>query len=344
MKELGVGIVGTGWVSGEHIRAFEKNPHTRVVALCGRTEESARKKAAQSGVRADIHADFNEMIARDDIQIISVCTTPHLHAANIIAAARAGKHIVMEKPVAMNIGEMKAIRTAVKKARVKTVTSFVLRWNPLFKTIRALLDDGAIGRVFYAEVDYFHGIGPWYGQYHWNLTKKSGGSSLLSAGCHAMDALLWFMGKKPVEVTALSVKGGGKGYDAYQYDPTQLNMIRFADGSIGKCGSCIECRHPYTFNILLVGDKGTIRNNQVYSPKFPGQTGWVTIPTILPDSGDVTHHPFQGQMDEFVDCIVRGRQTQTNIDNTYATHEVIFACDRSAQKRGAKIKLPLSAS
>lgn len=343
MKELGVGIVGTGWVAAEHIKAFKNNPRTRVVALCSRTTESARAKAAECGIHVDICRNYDEMLARRDIQIISICSPPDAHSKQAIAAAKAGKHIVMEKPVAMNLSELKAIRAAVKKARVKTITSFVLRWNPLFTTIRALLDDGAIGRIFYAEVDYFHGVGPWYKQYRWNITKKSGGSSLLSAGCHAVDALLWFVGEKPTEVTALSHKAGDGVFAPYEYDPTQLTVVRFKNGAIGKCASVLECRHPYTFNILLVGEKGTIRNNQIYSTKkYPGQTGWATIPTILPDSGDVTHHPFQGEMDEFVDCILNKREPQTGTDNSFATHEVVFAADLSAQKGGVKVKLPLA--
>ena len=76
MKELGVGIIGTGWVSGEHIKAFGKNPHSRIVALCGRTPESARAKAAECGVHADICRSYDEMLARKDIQIIAVCSHP----------------------------------------------------------------------------------------------------------------------------------------------------------------------------------------------------------------------------------------------------------------------------
>src|SRR2546428_570869 len=123
MKELGVGIIGTGWVSGEHIKAFGNNPHTRVVALCGRTTESARAKAAECGIHADVCRSYDELLARKDIKIISVCSPPNVHAAQIIAAARAGKHVVMEKPVTMNFHELKAVRAAVKKARVKTITS-----------------------------------------------------------------------------------------------------------------------------------------------------------------------------------------------------------------------------
>ena len=338
-KPLGVGIVGTGWVSGEHIKAFQKNPQTRVVALCGRTEDSARKKAAECGVRADLYADYAKMIAREDIQIVSVCTPPHLHAANIIAAARAGKHIVMEKPVALNLAEMKAIRAAVKKARLKTVTSFVLRWNPLFEMIKTFLAQGAIGNVFLAEVDYLHGLGPWYAQYEWNIKKAVGGSSLLTAGCHAVDGLRWFVGKKAVEVFAYS-NVSPQNLLHYEYEPNSLTLVKFEDGTLGKVASSVECLQPYIFNIQLVGDQGTIRNNQVFSKRWTGQKGWATFPTILPDSGDVSHHPFRDEVNHFVDCIQNDRESHCSLEDAALTHEICFASEISARE-SRPVTLPL---
>jgi predicted dehydrogenase len=224
---------------------------------------------------------------------------------------------------------------------VKTVVSFVLRWNPLFQTIKSLLADDAVGRVFYAEVDYYHGIGPWYKQFEWNIKKAVGASSLLSAGCHAVDGLRWFVEDEVVEVSAYSTRGDGVPFDQYEYDPTQVLIARFANGAIGKVASSIENKMPYVFNIQLLGDKGSIRNNQIYAKtKFPGQTDFVTIPTILPDSGDVTHHPFEAEVDHLVECILNNAESHANVEDTYRTHEICLAADRSATK-GGPVKLPL---
>src|SRR5690349_16814983 len=189
MKTLGVGIVGTGWVSGEHVRAFEANPHTKVVALCGRTKDSARAKAAETGIECAIYDDYAKMLQHAGIDIIAIATPPNLHRDEAVAAARAGKHIMLEKAMGVTLEDIRAIRDSVRDAGVKSVVSFVLRWNPLFDIIKKQLAANAIGNVFYGEVDYFHGIGPWYGQFHWNVKRAVGGSSLLSAGCHALDAL-----------------------------------------------------------------------------------------------------------------------------------------------------------
>ncbi len=342
MADLGVGIVGTGWVSGEHIRAFETNGQTKVVALCGRSKASAEAKAAECGIDCAIYDDYDAMLARDDIQIVSVASPPHVHAEQTVAAARAGKHLMLEKAMAVTLEDMRAIRDAVAEAKVKSVVSFVLRWNPLFEIIKQQLSDGAIGTPFYGEVDYFHGIGPWYGQFHWNIKKEIGGSSLLSAGCHAVDGLRWFMGGDVVEVTQYATSGKGQDFAAYEYDPTTVTLLKFADGRLGKVASCIECIQPYVFNINLVGTEGTIRNNQIFSRKnYPGQTSWATVPTVMPDSGDVSHHPFQGEVDHLVDCIVNGEESHVNIADAYITHEIAIAADRSGQT-GKPVALPLA--
>ena len=338
-KKLGVGIVGTGWVSGEHVKAYQRNPHTEVRGICGRTKEGAQRLAASTGLSCPTFTDYSEMLKRDDIHIISICTPNHLHAQEAIGAAEAGKHILIEKPAALNTKELVAMRKAVKKARVKTVVSFVLRWNPLFETIKSLLADDALGRIFYAEVDYFHGIGPWYKQYAWNIKKKVGGSSLLSAGCHAVDGLRWFVGDEVVEVSSYSTRGNGKHFKEYEYDPTSVAILKFKKGAVGKVASCVESKMPYVFNIGLYGDKGSVRNNQLYSHKLPGQTGFATIPTILPDSGDVTHHPFQGEMNHLVDCILSNKESHVNLEDAFKTHEIIFAADYSA-RTGRPVKLP----
>jgi len=340
MKTLGVGIVGTGWVSGEHIRAYEANPHTEVRGMVGLTVALAQaKKEEHNLAHCRVYESLEAMLNDSSIQIVSVCTPHHLHVPQGVAAAQAGKHLLLEKPVALDLAGLRALQAAVREAKVKTQVSFVLRWNPLFETIRALLADGVIGKIFYSEVDYFHAIGPWYAQYEWNIKKEFGGSSLLTAGCHAVDGLRWFVGQRPVEVFAYA------NYSAqnplrYEYEPNSVTLVRFEDGTMGKVASSIECVMPYVFNIELLGDQGTIRNNQVFSKRWVGQKGWATIPTILPDSGDVTHHPFRDEINYFVDCILSGRESHANLEDTALTHEICFASEISARER-RPVSLPL---
>jgi predicted dehydrogenase len=339
-----VGVIGAGWVAGEHFRAYQNNPETEVVAVAVRREETARAHMEGLGFSCDIYTDVATMLKTAQLDIVSICTPPSMHPEHSIAAAEAGCHVVLEKPVALDLVDLRRIDAAVNAAGVKTVVGFVLRWNPLFEIITSLLDQEAIGRIFYGEVNYNHGIGPWYGQYAWNRTKKDGGSSLLSAGIHAVDALRWFVRKEVVEVTAYSTNSDNTDVytDGYEYDPTIVTILKFADGSIGKASSSIECIQPYTFPIVLQGSAGTIMNNKVYSKKLmPGQTDFAEVPTILPDSGDVTEHPFLGEINHFVECIKSDTESHCNLTDAIKTHEICYAAQMSADE-GRPVKLPLS--
>ncbi len=340
MKELGVGIIGTGWVAGAHIHAIEANPHTEVRGMVSRDKARAAARAEELGLtRCRAYDHLEEMLNDPGIQIVSIATPHHLHVEQGIAAAKAGKHIILEKPVALDLAGLRALQAAVRAAKVKTVVCFVLRWNPLFEMIKTFLAQGAIGNLFLAEVDYLHGIGPWYAQYEWNTKKAIAGSSLLTAGCHAVDGLRWFVGKKAVEVFAYS-NVSPKNPLSYEYEPNSLTIVKFEDGTLGKVASSVECRQPYIFNIQLVGDQGTIRNNQVFSTGWTGQKGWATFPTIMPDSGDVSHHPFADEVNHFVDCIQNNRESHCNLEDAALTHEICFASQISAAEK-RPVKLPL---
>jgi predicted dehydrogenase len=340
MKQLGAGIVGTGWVSGEYIRAFEANPQTQMRGIVSREKARAQAKVAEYGL-AECHAydRLEEMLADREIHIVALATPNYLHAEQGVAAARAGKHLVIEKPVALDLTALHELQTAVRAAKVRTVVGFVLRWNPLFETIRALLADNVVGPLFFAEVDYLHGIGPWYAQYEWNTKKSMAGSSLLTAGCHAVDGLRWFVQKRAVEVFAYANFSPNNPL-RYEYEPNSVTLVKFEDGTLGKVTSSLECVQPYVFHINLLGEQGAIRNNQVFTRRWPGQKGWATIPTILPDSGDVAHHPFREEINHFVDCIVNHRESHANLEDAALTHEICFASEISSREH-RPVKLPL---
>ena len=342
-KVLGAAIFGAGWVAGEHARAYQKCERTRLVAVGSRKAESARKCAEYAGAPdAQITTDYEAILKNPDVDIISVTTPPDSHADYTIRAAKAGKHLCIEKPLALDWKSCLEMQTAVKQAGVKTVVSFCLHWNPSLLNTRQLIDSGAIGEPYYVEVDYWHGMKKWYPQYPWSVTKEQGGSSLLSAGCHAVDAMRWFAGvdNDVVEVTAHNVPHRGDTSD-WEYDPTTVMMCRFKNGAVGKTASILDCKMPYQFNVDVIGTRGTIRDNRLWSETLlPRQTSWSTIPTVLPDSGDVTHHPFNGQIEAFAAGILDGATVLPDLDDAVKTHEVIFAADRSAQRR-EPVRLPL---
>ena len=342
-KILGAAIFGAGWVAGEHAKAYAACPRTQVVAIGSQKLESARNCAVYGGApEAFLTTDFEEILRHPDVDIVSITTPPQFHADLAIRAAQAGKHLCIEKPLALDWESCLRIQSAVREFEVKTVVCFVLHWNPSLLNTRRLIDEGAVGQPYYIEVDYWHGQKKWYPQYPWAVTKEGGGSSLLSAGCHAVDALRWFAGvdNPVVEVSAYGAPHRGDNPD-WGFEPTTVMLCKFADGTIGKVASVLDCAMPYQFNVNVLGTQGTIRDNRVWSEKlFPGQTGWAEIPTILPDSGDVTHHPFNGQMEAFVAAILDGVPVLPDLDDAMKTHELIFAADRAAAS-GSPVRLPL---
>ena len=358
-NNLGVLIHGAGWVSTQHIQAFQNNPHTEIVAISSRTLEGAQSRAAEFKLDVACYDDYEKALSHPGVDIVSVCTPQHLHPENVIAAAKAGKHIVIEKPAAMTIEDAQTMRDAVKEAGVKTIVSFVLRWNPLFRTLKSMIAEGALGRVYSVEVDYLSYAGDWWGGFALGRQQEYGGSALLVAGCHAIDALRWFAAPgehdaaEPVEVFAYS--GGVRGQSTSQYNPLandwhegepleypglEMALVRFSNGVLGKVSVNFECIQPYAFPVRIFGDKGSVRDNKVWSHTFPGQNDWNEIPGITPDSSDVTHHPFQDQMDHFVDCILDDRESHCNLEDALRTHEVVYAAQRCYETR-QPVKLPL---
>src|SRR5439155_576430 len=185
-------------------------------------------------------------------------------------AARAGKHLLIEKPVAVQPPELRAMAEAVRAAGVKSVVSFVLRWNPLVLTLKSLLAQGALGRLFFAEVDYLHGS--WHRKRPMPLSydppkdrpARTPISTFLGGGCHAVDMARYLMLSDIVEVTALAPQDEVSGAEG-RPPRTTVALVRFANGSVGKITGASRQFMPYVFNIGLYGDGGSVRNNLLYS-------------------------------------------------------------------------------
>jgi len=339
---MGAAVVGMGWAAGEHFKAYQNNPHTRVVSVCSRTCEGAQAKLAELSAETEVDgvavcATLEEVLANPEVQIVSITSPPSCHVEQAIAAARAGKHICLEKPIALNLPDLRRLQREVAAAGVKTAVCLECHYNPEVITIKSLIDQGLIGDVYYVESDYYHGIGPWYKQWAWNITVEEGGSALLSAGIHALDLVMYLAGSEVVEVASFACTSPNNPL-RYAYHPNSVTILKFANGAVGKCAASIEYRGPYYFPFEIHGEAGTIRDNTFFSTKLGGQKGMAAIPTILLDSGDVTHHPYQDEIDELVECIRTGREHPINLDYAVRTHEVVFAADRSAAE-GRMVRL-----
>ncbi|MHC4536718.1 MAG: Gfo/Idh/MocA family protein [Planctomycetota bacterium] len=324
MDKLGAAIIGCGWVAEEYVKAFEKDERSEVRALVSRNQANAERYRDHYGLKCTIETDASKMLEQKDVDIVVVCTPHNVHTQYVVAAAEAQKHIIIEKPVALTPEDVCKQREAVRKNKVKTIVSFVLHWNPLLMTIDNLIEQGVFGDIFMVEVDYMHRIWDlkWYG----SLEKS--GTALLTAGCHAVDALRWFSRSRVEEVSAYQVRTTNPA----EYPGTISINVKFEDGKIGRSYTTFDAKMPYRFNIGIYGTEGTLRNNQIFAPKlFPGQNNFMKIPCVLPDSGDVAHHPFEGEVTHFLDCIINDKQPFPDLEDASLTQAVCFAADKSAE-------------
>jgi predicted dehydrogenase len=367
-RVLGVGLVGVGWVAAQHLQAFQANPHARIVALCGRNEARARQKLADAGVHlpdARFTRAYKDLLDSPDIDIISIATPNHLHADQAVAAARAGKHLLLEKPTGLDHAELKRIREAVTQSGVRTIVSFELHYNPYLRFAKWLREEGWLGRLVFARFQYLSRVTDWYSGWSWVRTRKSGRSHLLAAGCHAVDALRWCTGLEVIDVSAFAstVTRG------YQWPTSIVVNLRMDGGKPGpvlaQLTSSTDLQLPYTFGVEMMGDRASLRDDLILWNETPVDlsalrlacpfqdvsfelTQTVTgasairVKTVMPGSGDVRHHPFQGEIDELVACVLEGRDTHLNVFDAERTMRVCLAADKSAALGGRTVKVQRS--
>jgi len=340
MKKFNVGIVGYGWVATAHIPAINATSLAQVTAVYSSRKLDAAQLSAKYGGTITAYDDLGQLLADPDVQVVSVCSYPYDHARQVIAAAKAGKHLIIEKPLCLSLKDLRAMQKAVQQSKVKTCVCFECRYSSHFLATKAVIDEGLLGKLHYGEVDYYHGIGPWYGQFRWNTRKDAGGSALLTAGCHALDALLLCMGDQVEEVSSYDTKSQNKIFAPYEYTTTSVTILKFKDGSIGKCAAVVDCLQPYYFHTHLVGSQGSLLDNKFHSMKLQtNKNAWSTLAMKMIDSGDVSDHPYQAQFEAFFNALDKGKEMAlTSLSDAARSHEVIFAADRSAEL-GRPVKL-----
>jgi len=327
METLGVVIIGCGAVAEEYVKAFNKDERSKIRALVSRNRANAERYRDRYDLDCSIETDAGKMLRRKDTNIVVVCTPHDQHTKYVVSAAGAGKHIIIEKPAAITLEDLRKQQQAVKKAGIKTLVGFVLHWNPLLMTIDRLISQGVFGNIFMIEVDYMHRI--WMTtEQKWYARRQQSGTAILTGGCHAIDALRWFARSEAKAVCAYQVKTE----NPIEYPGTISVNVEFEDGKIGRSTTTFDAQMPYRFNIGVYGTEGSIRNNEIYAPKlFEGQSDFMKIPCILPDSADVAHHPFEGEVSHFLDCIIADKRPFPDLEDAAKTHAICFAADLSAE-------------
>jgi predicted dehydrogenase len=339
-KKLGAGIVGYGWAATAHIDAIRGTGMADVRAICSSRALDPAEIERKHGAGIRIYSDLKDMLEDESVEVVAITSHPWKHREQAEQVARAGRHIILEKPMALDWEGCQSLAKVVEESGVGFCLCFECRFSSQFQSTRSIIEQGLIGDIHYGEVDYYHGIGPWYGQYSWNTRRDGGGSSLLSAGCHALDALLMCMGDDVESVTSHSTSSRSGHFSGYEYDTSSVTLVKFASGRIGKTASVIDCLQPYYFHTHLIGSKGSILDNKVHFDGVDGlnRSKWSELSFGLVDSGDVADHPYQNQFARFFEAIGTGEvMPQTGLREALRTHQVIFAADESA-----KTGLPVS--
>lgn len=328
-----VGIRGAGQVAAQHAAAILDNPRLRLAAICSRSRASAERLAAEwAGAAKDgrppvIYDRYEDMLDDPRVDIVSECMPNYLHAKEGALAFDAGKHLILEKPAGISREDLSSLRSAARRSKRKSVVSFVLRWHPLTINLKNLLSKSAIGDVYYAEFDYWHGIKPSFSSYGWIRRREFAGGAMITGGCHAADLARYLHGEIE-EVCAYSTRAR----DDFDYPTTLVAAVKFVDGTVGKLSASLDgVSFPYQFNTDLLGTKGAIRDNRLFSKTlFPNQSDFATLPCETPNSGSVQHHPFKQEIDNLVANLDRGEPLLSDVEDACASMEVALAVTESA--------------
>ena len=202
--KYGCAVWGCGWVASGHINAYLKNPACDVVGLGSRTPASVAAKQREFGLQCRAYDDFEQILNDPAVDIVSICTPNNQHADEAVRAARAGKHLFVEKPIAIREDDIPAMLEATATSRVRSLVAFILRFKPLVKLQKKLVGDGELGQVFMANVDY------WFGRERkgWMKHQEQTGGAFILAGCHSVDMARYILDRDIVEVTAASAMVG----------------------------------------------------------------------------------------------------------------------------------------
>lgn len=330
--KFGCALWGCGWVASGHIAAYLKNPDCQLIGIGSRRNESVQAKLDEFGLhRIKVYEKFDDILNDSSVDIVSICTPNDLHAAEAIAAAKAGKHIFLEKPAAVTPDELDELVKTVNEYHTKTVMGLVLRFNPLSQLQRRLIAEGELGKVFLANVDY------WFGRERggWMREGARAGGAFILGGCHSVDIARYLLDSDIVAVRGDAVKVGSW----YDYAPVETAQVRFANGAMGVFSCSLVGHVPYTANTHIIGDRGSIMNDRFYLEKFKEQKEFFAIDTGVKKSGDVYNHPFPALLEHFVSCLRQDRDSDHNVASAVNSHKACFAITRSAAGSGEWIEL-----
>ncbi len=339
-----VGIIGSQFISAIHAESLARCPSAEMFAVASPTPGHA-EKFAQTHRLPHAFTDYHELLAVPEIQMVVIGIPNHLHCEAVVAAAQAGKHIVIEKPFCLNLAEADRMITAARRAGVKLMYAEELCFAPKYVRLKQLLDSGALGAPTLLKQSEKHD-GP-HAPHFWDV-ERSGGGVLMDMGCHAIEFFRWLLGRPPVKSVYAQMstqvhQAKTRGED------NALLILEFANGVIALAEESWTKLGGMDDRAEVHGSKGVayadlLHGSSIetysldgydYAVEKAGSTkGWSF--TIYEEA---YNYGFHQEMAHFVDCVQNDRPPLVTGEDARAVLEIIFAAYESA-RTGRKVELP----
>lgn len=332
MSKLRIGVVGAGLWGTNHARTFNVLPETEVVAVCDIDAGRAAQMKEASGARLAL-TDYEALVARDDIDAISVATPDFTHTPIILAGLKAGKHVLTEKPLATTVAEAEAIAAAAAASSGKLMIDFHNRVNPIFAQMRAMIGSGAIGLPKHGMARLSNTTFVPYRMLSW--AAKS--SALWFLGSHVVDLLRFLLADEIVRVYAVTRSGtlAAGGVDTKDFHVT---ILEFAKGTVVSMENSwlLSQDNPslVDFKVEFVGENGQLQADPTHSGglRRVGEGGLRYADYIgITPTGDTRVGGFVLEsIARFVDAVVHGAPLLADAADGLANTRVLAAIEQSA--------------
>ena len=342
---IGFGIVGAGMIADFHAQAIREAHGARLAGVAGRSEEKVRAFAEKHRVPFST-TRIEELVARPEIDVICVATPSGAHLEVALAAIRAGKHVVIEKPIEITVERADEILRAADAAGVRVAPIFQARFGEGARAVKAAIDAGRFGRLvlcsayvkWYRPAEYYRG---WKG-----TLALDGGGVLINQAIHAIDLLQWFAGP-PEEVFAWKTRRVHTGIEA---EDTACAALRFAHGGLGVIEASTAIYPGWQRRIEICGDHGSVVLEDDFIARWDFRTplsGDDAVRAAKPDDrmrsgasvpNAISHHGHLRQIQDLIDALHHGHALAIDGREARKTVVLIRALYASAE-RGEPVKL-----
>jgi len=346
METLRVGIIGSGGIAQyAHIPNYQKCENVEVVACCDIVEETAKKCAEKYGIPR-VFTDYQKMLEDVRLDVVSVCTPNYMHKDPTIAALNAGCHVMVEKPIAMNAIEGRAMVDAAKKNGRKLAMGLNMRQSPGAQALKRAMDAGDMGEVYFAKSLALRRRGiPGWGVF--GEKDKQGGGPLIDIGVHIMDLTLWLMGHpKPIAVSGQCyTKFGNRrdviglmgqwNVDTFTVEDFAVGLVRFENGATLSVESSFAANiERDVFDCKILGTEGGCQLDPLRIFTERNKTLYDITPYGLP--GNVNTH--EQNIRKFVDAVRNDTEVPVPGEHGLMVTEIIDAIYESSEK-GHEVKI-----